>query len=176
MKSHSGSPLATERSWSAVRSLAPLVVFLILALAAVPVHAQRAADPVAIVVHPATPADDISFAQLRRVFLGEQQFWSGRSNRITLLVRAPEAREREVVLNRIYRMNESQFQQYWIAKLFRAEVAAGPKIVYSSDMANDLVGAIPGAITFMPLSAVTPGVKVLRVDGRRPGEADYPLN
>jgi ABC-type phosphate transport system substrate-binding protein len=159
------------------RSMSRMLMRLTLVCGLLAVGAQQAAaqhSAVAIVVHPESTVNDLTFAQLRRVFLGEQQFWSGR-DRITLLVRAPQAPEREVVLNRIYRMNESQYQQYWIAKLFRAEVASGPKIVYSSEMANELVTGIPGAITFLPASAVSSGVKVLRIDGKLPGEPGYPL-
>src|SRR5690606_34386739 len=90
------------------------------------------------------------------------------------LVRAPIATERNIVLQRIYRMSEDEFRQFWIAKMFRADVASGPKIVYSSEMARELVNAIPGAITFMPLDAAR-GMKILSIDGKRPGDPDYPL-
>ncbi|HEV2131701.1 MAG TPA: hypothetical protein VGR27_11390 [Longimicrobiaceae bacterium] len=151
-----------------------LLVALGAILSPAPAAAQADGRAVAIVVHPQTAVDNISFAQLRSIFLGEQQFWADRS-RITLLVRAPVAAEREFVLNRIYRMNEAQFRQYWIAKMFRAEVASGPKIVISSDMTRELVSAIPGAIGFIPASDVGRDVKVLRIDGRLPGESGYPL-
>ncbi len=154
------------------------VLGLLLALGAIlfpaPAGAQADSRAVAIVVHPQTAVDNLSFAQLRSIFLGEQQFWADRS-RITLLVRAPVAAEREFVLNRIYRMNEAQFRQYWIAKMFRAEVASGPKIVVSSDMTRELVSAIPGAIGFMPATDVGRDVKVLRIDGKLPGDNGYPL-
>jgi ABC-type phosphate transport system substrate-binding protein len=139
--------------------------------ASVAVSAQA---PVAIVVHPQAAVDNLKFTDLRKIFLGEQQFWPDNS-RITLLVRAPQSAERKFVLDRIYRMNEGQFRQYWIAKLFRAEVASGPKIVYSSEMAIELVAAIPGAITFVPAGSVTTGAKVIRVDGKLPSDPGYPL-
>jgi hypothetical protein len=72
-------------------------------------------------------------------------------------------------------MDEDRFRQYWIGKMFRAEVAAGPKIVYSNDMALNLITAIRGSITFIPVSAVTPEVKVLRIDGKLPTDPGYPL-
>jgi len=133
-----------------------------------------ARQAVAIVVNPHTAVTDISFAELRRIFLGQQQFWPDRS-KITLLVRAPVAPERAVVLDLIYRMDEDQFRQYWIGKMFRAEVAGGPKIVYSSDMAINLVDNVPGSITFVLASAVTPNSKVLRIDGKLPSDPGYPL-
>ena len=123
------------------------------------VSAQEVAGAVAIVVHPETAVEEVSFTELRRIFRGEQQFWP-EGFRITLLVRAPVASERDVVLNRIYRMTQDEYRQYWIAKVLRAEVAAGPKIVYSTNMARGLVSAIPGAITFMPANEVDSGVKL----------------
>lgn len=150
------------------------LMFLLVLCGAEGASAQASGPGVAIVVHPKGRVDNISFAELQRIFRGEQQFWPDRT-KVMLLVRAPTAYEREVVLNRIYKMDEDRFRQFWIAKMFRAEVAAGPKLFYSTDMGLNLIAAIPGSITFVPASAVTPGVKVLRIDGKRPGDAGYPL-
>jgi ABC-type phosphate transport system substrate-binding protein len=139
-----------------------------------PVAAQRHEVDIAVVVHPDTPISNLSLADVRKVFLGDRQYWSTNVP-VVLLIRAPVARERDVVLKVIYQMSESQFKQYWIAKIFRAESATAPKVVYSNDMANQLVTAIPGAIAFIDSKEVKPGAKVLRVDGRLPGEAGYPL-
>jgi ABC-type phosphate transport system substrate-binding protein len=129
---------------------------------------------IAIVVRPDVPADNLSFAELRRLMLGDRQFWSS-SLRVTLLVRAPGAREREVVLKNIYQMSEAQFRQYWIAKVFRAEAATGPKIVYSNEMASELATAIPGAVAFVEAGQVPKGLKVLKINGFLPGDKGYPL-
>jgi len=116
----------------------------------------------------------VTFAELRRLFMGDQQYWKDHS-KVTLLVRAPTARERSIVLEKIYHMDEDKFHEYWIGKMFRAEVAGGPKIVYSTDMALNLVSAIKGSITFVPASAVTSEVKVLRIDGKLPSDPGYAL-
>src|SRR5438552_19113351 len=139
-----------------------------------PLAAQRHGVDVAVVVHPDTPISNLNLAEVRKVFLGDRQYWSTNIP-VVLLIRAPLARARVVVLKIIYQMSESQFKQYWIAKIFRAESASAPKVVYSNDMANELVTAIPGAIAFIDARDVRPGAKVLRVDGRLPGEAGYPL-
>jgi ABC-type phosphate transport system substrate-binding protein len=133
----------------------------------------RDAD-VALVVNPDTPISNLSLAEVRKIFLGDRQYWSANTP-VVLLIRAPAARERDVVLKVIYQMSESQFKQYWIAKIFRAESVFPPKVVYSNDMANDLVTALPGAIAFVDSRDVRSGTKVVRVDGRLPGEAGYPL-
>lgn len=138
------------------------------------VAAQSHDVDVAVVVHPDTPVSDLSLADVRKVLLGDRQYWTSNLP-VVLLMRAPVARERNVVLKIIYQMSEAQFKQYWIAKIFRAESASAPKVVYSNNMANDLVTAIPGAIAFIDAREVRPGAKVLRVDGHLPGEPGYPL-
>jgi ABC-type phosphate transport system substrate-binding protein len=131
-------------------------------------------SPIAIVVHKDTAVENLSLEELRNIFLANQQFWPDRT-RIILLVRAPKSDERTFVLNSIYQMDETQFRQYWIAKMFRAEVPRGPKIVFSTDMTLELVLAIPGSISFMKADEVTDQVRVVRVDGKLPSEAGYPL-
>lgn len=156
-----------------MRRVAALVLVAYALLGAPEAGAQTRGE-VAIVVNPATSVDDLSLLELRNVFLGERQFW-GDGSRIVLLVRAPVAYERDIVLNRIYRMDESEFRQYWIAKVFRAEVSSGPKIVYSNDMTRQLVAALPGAVGFIPAGDVAADMKVLRINGKLPGDPDYPL-
>lgn len=128
----------------------------------------------AIVVHIDSSVENLSLQELRRIFLAEQQFWPDRS-RIILLVRAPKSEERDFVLNTIYQMDEQQFRKYWIAKMFRAEVPRGPKIVFSTDMTRELVVAIPGSISFVDANEATDDVRVLRIDGKLPNEDGYPL-
>jgi ABC-type phosphate transport system substrate-binding protein len=129
---------------------------------------------IAVVVNSDTPVSDLSLSEVRKVLLGERQYWNSKLP-VTLLIRAPQARERDVVLKVIYQMSEAQFKQYWVAKIFRAEAASPPKIVYSNDMQYELVTAIPGAIAFVEARAVRPGAKVLRVEGHLPGDKEYAL-
>jgi ABC-type phosphate transport system substrate-binding protein len=151
------------------RTLVGAVVFLLM----LPLGAENPIE-LAIVVRPDVPVDSLSFTELRKLMLGNRQFWTP-NLRVTLLIRAPGTREREAVLKTIYRMSEAQFQQYWIAKVFREEATAGPRIVYSNEMATELVAAIPGAVAFVETSQVPKGLKVLKIDGRLPGDRGYAL-
>jgi len=146
-----------------------------LGLAGIAASGTAQGADVAIVVRPDVPVDNLTFAELRRLFLGDRQFWTS-NLRVTLLVRAPGAREREVVLKTIYQMSEAQFRQYWIAKVFRAEAASGPRIVYSSEMAAELVSGMPGAVAFVDADLVPKGLKVLKINGLLPGTKGYPLH
>jgi hypothetical protein len=131
-------------------------------------------NPIALIVRSDLPLDNLPFTEVRRLMLGDRQFWSS-SLKITLLMRAPGAREREIVLKDIYQMSEAQFRQYWIAKVFRAEAASGPRIVYSNQMATELVAQIPGAVAFVDASQVPAGLKIMKINGHLPGEPGYPL-
>ena len=136
--------------------------------------AQNKSNDVAVVVNPSAPVSELSLSEARTIFRGDRQYWS-KDIPIVLLVRNPPSREREIILKKLYSMTETEFKQYWIAKIFRAEATSGPKIVYSNSMALDLVTVIPGAIAFMAAKDVTPTVKVVKIDGHMPGDAGYPL-
>lgn len=136
--------------------------------------AAAAEGDVAIVVRPEVPVEDLTMAEVRKLFMGDRQYWNS-SMRVTLLVRAPVAREREVILKKLYQMTEAQYRQYWISKVFRASAATGPKIVYTTEMAVELVSAIPGAVAFLEADKVPKGLKVVTVDGKKPTDKGYPL-
>ncbi len=153
-----------------------VLVYVLVGAVATGGHADATEETVdiAVVVHPGVPADDVSFAELRRIMLGDQKFWR-RGEPITLLVRAPVARERTVVLEKICKMSEAGFRKHWIGKVFRAETTSGPKVVLSSVMAVELVRVLPGAVALIIVGEVPEDVKVLRIDGRLPGDPDYAL-
>jgi ABC-type phosphate transport system substrate-binding protein len=163
--------MASDRKWvetliAAALLLLPLHNFIL-------AQSSREGD-LAIMVNSDTPVTDLSLAEVRNVFLGQRQYWNPKLP-VVLLMRAPVARERDIVLKVIYQMSEEEYTQYWVAKVFRAEVTSPPKNVYSNDMQYELVAAIPGAIAVVDARNVRPGVKVVRVDGKLPGEKGYPL-
>jgi len=150
-----------------------ILMALVLALL-LPLEGARATDDVGIVVNASVPVTNVSFNELRRIFLGERQFWSS-NLRVTLLMRAPAAREREVLLKDVYEMSEAQVRQHWIGKVFRAEAPSAPQMFYSDEEILQAVAAIPGSIAAVDTTRVPKGLKVLRIDGHLPGEAGYRL-
>lgn len=136
--------------------------------------ATAAAEDIAVIVHPDVPVTELSTTELRKIMLGDRQFWPG-GQRVALIVQAPVADERTILLQKIYEMSEAQYRQYWIAKVFRAEATDGPRVVVSNERIVELVGAIPGAIAFVSANDVPTGVRILRVDGSLPGSESYPI-
>ncbi len=139
-----------------------------------PVAADSSNGDIAVVVNATVPVGEISFTELRRVFLGERLFWSS-SLRISLLLHAPVARERDVLLKTVYEMSEAQLRQHWIGKVFRAEVPSAPQMFFSDEEIVQALAAIPGSIAAVEATRIPRGLKMLRVDGRLPGEPGYRL-
>jgi hypothetical protein len=146
---------------------------LLLPGTAVVLRAAGEAD-VAVVARPDLPANNLSLAELRRILLGDRQFWTSNLH-VTLLMPAPGVRAREIILKNVYQMSEAQFRQYWIAKVFRAEAASSPRTVYSNEMTVETVSSIPGAIAFLDGVQVPRGLKVIKIDGALPGDRAYRL-
>jgi len=165
--------IATFRSRVRVRwilsSVIALVVFV--ALAVVPAETQGTPD-IAVIVNPDVQVDNLALADLRRILLGDREFWPS-GVRVTLLIRAPIARERDAVVKDVCEMTEAQFRQHWIGKVFRNETPSAPKIVYSNEMALDQVSRTPGAIALVEASSVNKNVKVVKIDGKAPGQPGY---
>jgi ABC-type phosphate transport system substrate-binding protein len=129
---------------------------------------------VAVIVNPANPIDAISLADLRKIFAGEKQSW-GSPGPISLFVRGPGAREREVLLNRVLKMNESEYQQYWVRKVYSGEAPRQPLALLSNGMQLEAIRAERGAIALISVQDIHQGVKVVKVEGRVPGMNGYPL-
>jgi ABC-type phosphate transport system substrate-binding protein len=147
----------------------------VVVLAGAALSFAQSGQDVAVIVHPKNTVDNMSMADLAKIFRGERQYW--RSNMpVLLLLRSSGSYEREVVLRNIFHMTESQYKQYWLSKIMRAEATSPPTDLYSNGMAKEGVASIPGSIACINASDIRPGVKVVRINGHLPGEPGYPLH
>jgi hypothetical protein len=127
-----------------------------------------------VIVNPRNPVDSISLADLRSIYLGIQGFWKD-GTPVAPIVRAPSARERDVLLRRVVHMSEAQYQQYWKKRRLARKGGREPMAVVSNGMQAELVLRENGAVALIPVSDIHPGAKVLKVGGQLPGSAAYPL-
>jgi len=141
-------------------------------LACLRVAAAQAGD-VAVVVNDRNPVTKMSKTELRKIFAGEERSWSA-GVPIRIFVRAPGTHERAALL-KLLDMTEGEYKQYWIAQVFRGEAQTEPIALPSNGMQREAVVAYPGAVALVALQDVKAGMKVLRVEGRMPGEAGYAL-
>ena len=136
--------------------------------------ARQTGPDIAVIVNPDVPVDNLTLAELRRILLGDREFWTSAA-RVTLFIRAPIARERDAMVKDVCQMTEAQFRQHWIGKVFRAETPSAPKIAYSAESTIEQVARTPGGIGLVLAPVTAKNVKVLRIEGRVPGQSGYRL-
>ena len=111
-------------------------------------------------------------AELRKIFICEQTYWPN-GRKITVTMRDRGDSEREAVLSSIYRMSEKDFEQYFLHAQFTGQLQSGPKTLNTSTGVRRFVFNAPGAIGYVRASEADDTVKIVRIDGHRPGEKGY---
>lgn len=132
------------------------------------------AAELAIVVHPQSPVSELSARELREVLLMERQHWRG-GVRIYLILPESGTPEKDLLLRHALQMNEDQLRRHYLTKLYGGEIPAFPGTAASPAAARRVVAHAQNALAVVDSSAVDSTVKVVRIDGRRPGEAGYLL-
>ncbi len=155
-----------------VRRIGLGVILLLLAVAASAVEPQRGG--VAFVVPASNAVRNISGGDLRRIFLGEISRWND-GHRIILLIAAPDTPSGQVFLDRVVRMSDIDYSQWWLGAVFRGRAANAPRVMKSTEAMIRAVATMPDAIGFvaLPPGGTDPGVALLSVDGRSPADPNY---
>jgi len=138
------------------------------------VQAAHPKEGLAIVVNRENPVESLSMAELRTVFLGERSHWPN-GRRITLVMMEPGQPERDTVLRDVCRMSESDLRRRYLQGLLTGEVLVSPKTLANPIGVRKFVFNVPGAIGYLRPEDVDDSVKVIRIDGHLPGDAEYPL-
>ena len=124
----------------------------------------------------ANSVESLSMHELETVFKGEKEFWSNGKN-IKLVLRPLDSKETEVLLKKVYGIPKEEFERYWLEKVYGGKVKEVPVIIGSTAAVNMLVGQSQEAVAPLEAGSVSrwAKVKVLKIDGKSPGEKDYPL-
>jgi ABC-type phosphate transport system substrate-binding protein len=129
---------------------------------------------VAVVVNPVNSVNGLSFGELRKIFAGEKRSWSG-GVPVKLLTRAPNTHEHDALL-RLLEMSEDDYKQHWTSQIYKGEAQSEPITLPSNGMQKEALRLYPGAIALVEVKDVKPGMKVLKIDGRSPGEEGYRIH
>jgi ABC-type phosphate transport system substrate-binding protein len=145
-------------------------------LMAVAVAAARPAlaGDVAIIVNRAHGQDQITMKELERIFRLDQQRWRS-GDKVELVLQVSASDKEAVVHDRIYHMGAEELRKYWLGKVFRGELTAAPRAFSSDASVKTFVAGNAQAIGYIDSVLLDDTVKVLSIDGKRPGEAGYAL-
>jgi len=128
----------------------------------------------AIIVNRSNPVENLSLAELRKVFMGERSRWPS-GHRVVVTMMESGNSERNAVLREIYNMNENGYRDYFLRGTYTGEIPIAPKILSSPIILRKFVFNTPGAIGYLRASDVDDSVRVVSIDGRLPDEVDYKL-
>ena len=164
-----------------------LVVLIVTALLGFGAASQASADDVAVIVHKSNPVDGLTLGELRKIVMGTQAKWPN-EQRISVLMTTPGQPERETTLKIVCGMNETNFNLHFTHASFneglanlhgpkwsQPAIAELPKAVGSGVQVRQSVAGSANAVGFIKASQLDGSVKVIAVDGSRPGEPAYKL-
>ncbi len=135
---------------------------------------QSSAESLAVIVHSNNPVEDISFEELVKIFKVEKSYWSN-DGKIYLLMHEADSKEQKMILQEIYGMTAKDLKKFWLMKIYRGEIPSFPKTVASNESLRRFVEQVPNAIGIIPSQDAGADVKVLKVDGKLPGDEGYKL-
>lgn len=134
-------------------------------------HALGAGEPIAVVMSSASRQRSLSGDKLRRIFLALPTD-DDDGHRFVPINLAQSSGVRERFDRNVLNMDPGDIARYWIDQRLRGNKP--PRSASSLDICRRAVQALPGAISYMPLSQVG-SLRVLAIDGRAPSEGGYSL-
>ena len=139
-----------------------------------PSPTQAATEGLAVIVHRSNPMENLTFAELRKLCLAQRRQWD-HGRKVTIVLREAEYLERAVVLEKVYGMQEDEFERFFLQEKFIGNVQVSPKQLSTAGGVRRFVFNVPGALGFVRASDVDDTVKVIRLDGKSASDSTYPL-
>src|SRR5580700_10394320 len=121
---------------------------------------SAALEEVDVVVNKSNDIAPLSREEARRIFMGDKSSWRG-GKRITVLMLAPDQPERVVILQTVFKMNESDYTKYFLQAAFTGHVLAVPRDLPSAGQMKSRLAASPYAIGYLKKEDVDDSVKVV---------------
>jgi ABC-type phosphate transport system substrate-binding protein len=139
-----------------------------------PLQPGMPAPVLAIIVHRSNPVDNLTFSELRRIFMLDTQTWP-HGRKITVVLREKDQPERAEAIRIICGLSERDYEKHILFRAFQGSVSAGPRAIQSGSGMVRFVYSAPGAIGYVNADDVEPSVKLLRIEGLLPDDPGYPL-
>jgi hypothetical protein len=132
---------------------------------------SAAEEPVAIVMGSRTSQRELSTDKLRRVFLALPTD-DADGHRFVPINLGQGSSIRQRFDRAVLQMTPETAARYWIDQRLRGNKP--PRSAGSHELVRRAVEELPGAVSYLPLSAVG-SLRVLAIDGRKPGDSGYAL-
>lgn len=144
---------------------------LALALEASPADAGTGDEPLAIVVAKNSSVQELSMYELKRLYMGDSMTTPD-GKKLLPLNRGTKTGERVGFDKSVLGMSPEEAARYWIDRRIRGRSGA-PKAVDPANVVQKVVSRLPGAISYVRRSEVSDEVRIIRIDGKMPGDSGY---
>jgi hypothetical protein len=155
---------------NALASCAALVSLVVLAPSAA--VAEGGAEPLAIVASKRGGISELSLYQLKRLYLGDAV--QGSAGELIALNRDAKGAERTGFDSSVLGMTPDAAARYWIDRRIRGQSGA-PKSVEPAAVIQRVIANMPRAVGYVRMRDLSPEMQVVKIDGRKPGDAGYPI-
>jgi hypothetical protein len=157
----------------AIRSLILVTLTVVATCSEMPdFEKMKKTDDLAVVVNANNPVQELTVAELRKIVNGERQFWSGKTQ-ILLVLKSDDTPETQLLLGRTIHANGAEFNKIWTERVFRGDATKAPLRVPSSGMLVQVIRDYRGGIGFVAGHDLPPDLKIVKIEGKLPGEAKY---
>jgi ABC-type phosphate transport system substrate-binding protein len=137
--------------------------------------ARAAAKDMALVSNKFNNVTEVSMPELVKICKGQTNRWP-KGKPLTFFSRNPSSSEMRMVLEKVYGMSSDEVSAL-IAAANHGRANHPAIIVVDSDKALvEAVESTPGAVGLVDVYSITGGITVLKIEGKLPLEAGYPLH
>jgi hypothetical protein len=159
------------------RNLCPalilIVIFLLGAVGPTRPSPASAAEPgLVLVVAKSNPIDNVSKAELNRIFSGDVMRIDGQP--VVPFAFASGLPERRAFDQIVLGMGPEEVSKYWIDRRIRGQ-GNPPKSAPSPEVMAKVVAGFPAAMGYVPAASLTPALKPVSIDGKPYTERGYLL-
>ncbi len=138
-----------------------------------PLQARATRNTIVIVTQKNSALSDLPLRELKRLYKKEQV--TGPDDHALIPLNQAVGAPTRVAFERlVLKMSAEEVGRFWIDRKIRGQTGA-PKSVPAVAMLRKVVAALPRTLTYLDVNDLTPDLKVLSIDGKSPGTADYPL-
>ena len=131
-------------------------------------------ESIAIIVDKDCTLQELSLADLRAILHCEKVVSPNRAKWIVVL-RQKNSPEHQALLKAVYKCSADDLEAYFRMGEFNGSIDPVPKIVPSPVLVRRIVAGNVSAIGSVRLSEATDAIKILRIDGLLPSDANYPI-
>ena len=150
------------------------VALFSLGLTASPADAGSSShEPLAVVVAKNSAVHEMSLYELKRLYLGDNMNTPD-GKKLLPLNRGTNTHERVGFDKTVLGMTPEEAARYWIDRRIRG-LSGAPKAVDPANVLQKVVARLPGSISYVRQHEISDAMKVVKVDGKLPGDAGYPV-